>query len=303
MNTIIFNNGERSFEWINFFQPSGEELRLLAENLNILPIYIQDVLQTEHLPKVEQIGSGNCYFLIARVLDPDLGGKNFKKQHEATRKLAIFFKDNQVITIERGTFNWMEEMTSKAKTDLSYSNSFQLVCKLLKQTFKSYDPLILRLGADLDFYESKLFDTEKFPPFARSLYNIRRKAAILKRLFTVSITLKDFLSDYANADPVAQDAIDMFKRIENKIEDLNERSVSLINLNLSVASQRNNEVMRFLTIYSAFFMPLTFFVGIYGMNFDYMPELNWRWGYGFCWVIMIGLAGFHFWWFKKKNWF
>jgi magnesium transporter len=222
--------------------------------------------------------------------------------HEATRKIAIFFKEDQVITIERGTFNWLEEMTSKAGGDNSYSSAFQLVCRLLKQSFRSFEPLILRLGSDLDFYEGKLFDNEKFPPFAKSLYAIRRKAAILKRLFTVSTVLLDFLEDHAKSDPIAQDAIDMYRRIETMIEDINERSVSLINLNLSVSSQRSNEVMRFLTIYSAFFMPLTFLVGVYGMNFQFMPEINWRWGYAFCWFLMIGMAGFHFWWFRRKNW-
>jgi magnesium transporter len=265
-------------------------------------MYIQDILQSEHLPKVEQVGNENCYFLIARVLDQDLGGKDFKLMHEATRKLAIFFKEDQVITIERGTFSWLEEMTSKAGGDNSYSSAFQLVCRLLKQSFRSFEPLILRLGSDLDFYEGKLFDNEKFPPFAKSLYAIRRKAAILKRLFTVSTVLLDFLEDHAKSDPIAQDAIDMYRRIETMIEDVNERSVSLINLNLSVSSQRSNEVMRFLTIYSAFFMPLTFLVGVYGMNFQFMPEINWRWGYAFCWFLMIGMAGFHFWWFRRKNW-
>ena len=274
----------------------------MAENLNISQMYIQDILQSEHLPKVEQVGNENCYFLIARVLDQDLGGKDFKLMHEATRKLAIFFKEDQVITIERGTFNWLEEMTSKAGGDNSYSSAFQLVCRLLKQSFRSFEPLILRLGSDLDFYEGKLFDNEKFPPFAKSLYAVRRKAAILKRLFTVSTVLLDFLEDHAKSDPIAQDAIDMYRRIETMIEDVNERSVSLINLNLSVSSQRSNEVMRFLTIYSAFFMPLTFLVGVYGMNFQFMPEINWRWGYAFCWFLMIGMAGFHFWWFRRKNW-
>jgi len=302
LNNQIFTLRERSFEWINFFQPNEDELKQLAENLGILPIYIQDILQTEHLPKVEQIGEGNYYFMIARVLDPDLGGKDFKLMHEATRKLAIFFKDDQVISIERGQFHWMDEMIAKGKTDFTYTSAFHLVCKLLKQCFKSFEPLILRLGSDLDFYEGTLSDNEKFPPFAKSLYNIRRKASILKRLFAVSHTLEDFLDDFSISDPIAQDAIDMYRRIEAMIEDINERAVSLINLNLAVSSQRSNEVMRFLTIYSAFFMPLTFLVGIYGMNFQFMPELNWKWGYALCWLLMIGLGIFHFVWFKRKKW-
>ncbi len=302
MNTLIFSKEERSFEWLNFFQPDDKELKTLAENLDILPIYIQDILQSEHLPKVEQVGDSNCFFIIARVLDPEMEKKDFNLIHEATRKLAIFLKDDQVISIERGTFKWLEDMTALGKSDQSYGSAFQLVCKLLKQSFRSFEPLILKLGSDLDFFEGKMFENERFPPFAKSLYNIRRKAGLLKRLFSVSIPLVDFLNDRNVGDPIAQDAIDMFKRIETKIEDVNERAVGLINLNLSISSQRSNEVMRFLTIYSAFFMPLTFLVGIYGMNFEFMPELQWKTGYLICWGLMIAIAGFHFIWFRRKKW-
>ena len=302
MNTQIFSKEDRSFEWLNFFQPDDKELKTLAENLDILPIYIQDILQSEHLPKVEQVGDSNCFFIIARVLDPEMEKKDFNLIHEATRKLAIFLKDDQVISIERGTFKWLEDMTALGKSDQSYGSAFQLVCKLLKQSFRSFEPLILKLGSDLDFFEGKMFENERFPPFAKSLYSIRRKAGLLKRLFSVSLPLVDFLNGRNVGDPIAQDAIDMFKRIETKIEDVNERAVGLINLNLSISSQRSNEVMRFLTIYSAFFMPLTFLVGIYGMNFKFMPELQWKTGYLICWGLMIVIAGFHFIWFRRKKW-
>ena len=132
MNTLIFSKEERSFEWLNFFQPDDKELKTLAENLDILPIYIQDILQSEHLPKVEQVGDSNCFFIIARVLDPEMEKKDFNLIHEATRKLAIFLKDDQVISIERGTFKWLEDMTALGKSDQSYGSAFQLVCKLLK---------------------------------------------------------------------------------------------------------------------------------------------------------------------------
>jgi len=302
LNTQIFSKEDRSFEWLNFFQPDDKELKTLAENLDILPIYIQDILQSEHLPKVEQVGDSNCFFIIARVLDPEMEKKDFNLIHEATRKLAIFLKDDQVISIERGTFKWLEDMTALGKSDQSYGSAFQLVCKLLKQSFRSFEPLILKLGSDLDFFEGKMFENERFPPFAKSLYSIRRKAGLLKRLFSVSLPLVDFLNGRNVGDPIAQDAIDMFKRIETKIEDVNERAVGLINLNLSISSQRSNEVMRFLTIYSAFFMPLTFLVGIYGMNFKFMPELQWKTGYLICWGLMIVIAGFHFIWFRRKKW-
>jgi len=302
MHATIFSTNNRKFEWLNFLEPNEKELEQLAKDLKILPIYIQDILQAEHLPKVEPLDEEGCFFMIARVLDPALGGKDFNSIQDATRKLAIFYQPDQVISIERSSYPWMEEMIQKSSNMPADLTALQLVSKMLKQSFRSYEPLLFKLVADLDFYEGKMFDNERFPPFAKSLYAIRRKASILKRLFTVSSPLLEFLQSPSYADPLAQDAVDMFNRIHTLIEDVNERAASLINLNLSISSQRSNEVMRFLTIYSAFFMPLTFLVGIYGMNFKVMPELDWRWGYVFCWVIILGVAGFHFWWFRKKNW-
>lgn len=300
MKTQIFFKETHGFDWINFLEPSEEELNQLSMDFQILPLYIQDILQAEHLPKVETNEEENATFIIARVLDPKLEGKEFKNIPEMTRKLAIFIKDNQIVTIQRTRLEWMEGFIQKQKA--ATKSSFILICSLLKATFRSFEPLISRLNSDLDFFEQKLFENERFPPFAKSLYSLRRKASLLKRLFELSNDLTDYIQDNGQSEPVAQDAFDMFNRISTQLEDLNERSSGLINMNLAISSQRSNEVMRFLTIYSAFFMPLTFLVGIYGMNFEFMPELNWKWGYIGCWILMLFLAGFHYWWFRKKRW-
>jgi magnesium transporter len=137
---------------------------------------------------------------------------------------------------------------------------------------------------------------------ARSLYGLRRKSSILKQLFTVSDPLAEFLATEVPGDPIAQDALDMYQRIKTLADDLNERVTGLINLNLAIAGQRNNDVMRFLTVYSAFFMPLTFLVGVYGMNFKFMPELDKPWAYTLIWIVMLCITGLHFWWFRRKRW-
>lgn len=302
MNRQVFARTERSFEWLHYLEPDEKELQQLAENLGLLPIFIQDILQAEHLPKVEAFGTGGCFFMIARVLDPALGNKDFNSIQEATRKLAIVVEENRIITIQRASFPWLDDLIHHAHTWPHNLSPFQLVCKLLKHCFRSYEPALFKLGSDLEFFEGKLFENERFPPFAKSLYAIRRKGSILKRLLTVSSPLVEFLQSGEKADPLAQDALDMFQRIQTLADDANERAAGLINLNLSISSQRSNEVMRFLTIYSAFFMPLTFLVGIYGMNFRFMPELDWQWGYAFCWGLMLGVAGFHFLWFRRKKW-
>ncbi len=302
MQITVYSIDNRPFEWIHYSEPTEAELFSLSEDLGLSQLYIQDVLQAEHLPKVEPIGNENCYFLIARTLDPSLGKREFNGIPEVTRKVAIFLEPSRLVTIQRASSPWLTDLITKAPGFPQNLSAFQVVTKILKETFRSFEPLLLDLGSDLEFFEGKLFENERFPPFAKGLYAIRRKASVLKRLFLVSVPLVEFIEEYGPPDPVAQDALDMYKRIHTLVEEINERAAGLINLNLSISSQRSNEVMRFLTLYSAFFMPLTFLVGIYGMNFRWMPELDWTWGYLACWVLMLGIAGFHWWWFRRKKW-
>lgn len=77
---------------------------------------------------------------------------------------------------------------------------------------------------------------------------------------------------------------------------------NLLNLTVSLAAQRTNDVMRVLTVFSVFFMPLTFIVGIYGMNFDFMPELRQKWGYPGVMILMAVVTGIIYTWFKRKKW-
>ena len=302
MRTQIFSKAERPFDWFDIHSPDEAELELLAAELNIPGIYIQDILQAEHLPKTETIGEDDTVFLIARAIDPGNGKLEFNSIKEISNKIAIYYSHDRIITIHRRHFPWLEELIRKSHSYPLDTSPFRVVSSILKQSFRSFEPALFRMNADLEFYESKLLESEQTPPLARSLYGVKRKASVLQQLFTVSGSLAEFLKSPENPDPIAQDAYDMFQRINTLAEDVNERAASLINLNLAISGQRNNDVMRFLTVYSAFFLPLTFLVGIYGMNFEFMPELKHPMGYAATWILILLTTGFHLWWFRRKKW-
>jgi len=81
-----------------------------------------------------------------------------------------------------------------------------------------------------------------------------------------------------------------------------ENVTNLLNIYLSLSAQKTNDVMKVLTIFSVFFMPLTFIVGVYGMNFDFMPELRYQWSYPILLVTMFVFSAIIYWWFKRKKW-
>ena len=99
-----------------------------------------------------------------------------------------------------------------------------------------------------------------------------------------------------------EDMRDYQLRLETEADELHDNINNLVSLYISLSSQKTNEVMRILTVFSAFFLPLTFIVGVYGMNFQYMPELTHKWGYPGIILLMVVITISIFQWFKRKNW-
>jgi magnesium transporter len=91
-------------------------------------------------------------------------------------------------------------------------------------------------------------------------------------------------------------------RLQTSTKHIIDNVGNLLNIYISLSSQRTNEVVRVLTLFSVFFMPLTFIAGIYGMNFDFMPELRWHYGYLSAMLFMTFVTVIIFWWFKRKGW-
>jgi len=87
------------------------------------------------------------------------------------------------------------------------------------------------------------------------------------------------------------------------METLREIIYGMFDIYLSSMSNRMNEIMKVLTVFATIFIPLTFLVGVYGMNFKFMPELEWKWSYPILWLFMIGVAGSMLWYFRRKKWF
>jgi magnesium transporter len=101
---------------------------------------------------------------------------------------------------------------------------------------------------------------------------------------------------------VAQDTMELQVKAITQYEQMEDSLTHLLEIYISLQSQRADEVMRVLTVFSAFFLPLTFIVGVYGMNFDHMPELHWKYGYAVCLGIMFTVFATIYIWFKRKNW-
>jgi magnesium transporter len=123
----------------------------------------------------------------------------------------------------------------------------------------------------------------------------------IKRLLQLNSEVFDELSRELPGVAQTNDIKDRLSRMILDFEDVLENTMSLMNTFISLNGKKNNDVMRLLTVISMFFMPLTFLVGVYGMNFENMPELQWKYGYIAVWAVMVLTVIWIFWWFRRKK--
>jgi magnesium transporter len=134
------------------------------------------------------------------------------------------------------------------------------------------------------------------------LYQIKRMSLISKKLLLFSQEAVSSIKLHEQDGAVLQDARDLHIKLLNIYDQIHEDVSNLVNFYLSISAQKTNDVIKVLTIFSVFFMPLTFVVGIYGMNFEHMPELKSSWGYPGVLASMLLISVLIYSWFRRKKW-
>lgn len=176
-----------------------------------------------------------------------------------------------------------------------------LILYIINQILYSYEHPINFLANKIDQLEHSIFLKGGSGLSIENLYFEKSKARLTKKILLITQTVInqfELSEEYASSHRDLKDSIvDLILRTEEIVEDSN----SLLNSYMSYTAQKSNDVMKLLTVFSAFFLPLTFIAGIYGMNFKYMPELENHYGYFMVWASMILISVGIYIWFKKKG--
>jgi magnesium transporter len=287
------------FRWLDIVNPSLEELQNVAAEFSLHPTSVQDCLDPDHLPKVEEFE--HFLFIITRIFDQEQKSDADTIQ-EVSRKIAIFCGKDFIITIHRSEQPFLKILHEKNVLQNKCKNVMHLLYLIMNKVIQSYEQTEDLLAAEIDLYESKIFLKSRVPKLLKSLYQIKRKSSVISRILFLSKSIVHKLQEGERRDPLYRDVLDNFIQIETGYDQINEQINNLLSLYLSISAQRTNEVIRVLTIFSVFFMPLTFIVGIYGMNFKVMPEIDWQYGYAYAIVLMIAVTLAIYFWFKRKGW-
>ncbi len=285
--------------WVDVTDPDLEEIQRIATEQGLHQHFVQDCLEPEHLPKIED--SGDSLFIILRVYDtgcaPDAATAT-----ELTRKLALFIRDKTLVTIHRAELPHMFNYYDIAKLS-KITSTQKLLISLCKSCVLTYDKALEDAEKILETIDGELQTRRTSEASLIKLHETRRKLSTLKRLLWHTSAVIQRLPTVERGLKASMQ--DLRETSEGQLffaDELLEEANSLLNLQFSLASQKNNETIRLLTIFSAFFMPLTFIVGIYGMNFRDMPELQHPYGYSAVWFIMFSVVVAIWSWFKHKRW-
>ncbi len=299
MAIVIFENKEQMLTWVDVTAPSSTELTELSKTYDLNHFALSACLQPDHLPKHEDIEG--THFIITRVLMPIRSGRSVSIQSIST-KIAFFYRPGLLITIHRIPHDFIQDVRMRFFDKGQFKLVESIVAKLLWHILHSYELPAVGLSTELDEFENMVFSQNLTPQMLLELYQIKRKALMSKKLLLFSQeAISSVKLPVAKADDL-QDSRDLHLKLLNIYDQIHEDVSNLVNFYLSISAQKTNDVIKVLTIFSVFFMPLTFVAGIYGMNFDYMPELKMRYGYPLLLGIMVLLSCGIYLWFRKKRW-
>ncbi|HUR28969.1 MAG TPA: magnesium/cobalt transporter CorA [Planctomycetota bacterium] len=278
-----------------------QTIEALGEIFGLHRLALEDVLSGHQRPKVEHYGA--VLFIVVRM--PEQG------EHLDTDQLSLFLGENFLVSFQTrpgDCFDPVREHLRSATGRLSTHGADYLAYRLLDLTVDSFFPLLESLGERIEQLEDEVLlkpTNDAIPRIhevKRELLTLRRatwpqREAINSLLRETNPLIKDETRVYLN------DCYDHTVQLMDLLETYRELSSSLLEVWLSSVSNRMNEVMKVLTIISTIFMPLTFIVGVYGMNFTHMPEIDTWWGYPAVLLLMAVIAVSMLIGFKRKGWF
>jgi len=289
--------------WLDIIDPSTRGLKQIAKEYGLHPTSVEDCLDPTHLPKHEKIGP--VTFIIVRGFD-ETAIPDADTVQEITRKIAIFVGQNFVITVHRKDQPFMKTLRDRWQDPTLECTRTKsgFLSELMSAVIYSYDRPIDQATTDFEALEEQIFKPTPPPDVIERGYYLKRKASVFKRMLRMTSDLLPKISAFHETPngPMLQDLKEGSDSLFFYADELSENLNNLLNLHVSLSSQKTNEVVRILTIFSVFFLPLNLIAGVYGMNFEHMPELKHVFGYPTALAGMFLVAAGIYFWFKKKGW-
>ena len=291
--------------WINVDGLSdAETLESLLDRFGIHPLVMEDVTSLEQRPKLEDYG--NYLFAVLKMLTLDE-----KTGRLLSEQVSIILGDRFVLSLQEDVgdlFDPVRERLRTGKGKLRKMGSDALAYSLVDAVVDGYFSILEKLGDQVDALEEELVASPGRQTL-HTLHDLKRELVFLRHSIW---PLRELIGNLERGEspllgeqlaPYLRDLYDHTVQVLETVESLRETLSGMLDIYLSSISNRMNEIMKVLTIISTLFIPLTFIAGVYGMNFRFMPELEWRWGYAAIWGVMVAVSAAMLRYFHRKGWF
>lgn len=290
------------FVWVALREPDTAALAEMQRQFGLHPLAVEDACVGHQRPKIEEYG--DCLFVVLHMIE--IEGATLR-----VGEVDIFASHNYVVSVRRGVEKGFEDVRARCEREpeLLRHGSRYVLYALMDAVVDRYFPVIHRLENELEDVEESIFATDGSPRT-----NIQALYALKRRLMTIKHAVAPLLEAVSNLSgaraPAAltgireyfRDIYDHLQRLNQAIDSARDTVATATQVSFSMITLQENETMKRLAAYAALVAVPTMIVGIYGMNFDHMPELHWRFGYPLVLGVMTALDVYLFYRLRKAKW-
>ncbi len=275
----------------------------IGEHFDLHPLVLEDIVNTNQRPKYEDYG--DYVYIVLKMLY--FNGNNDEIKAE---QVSIIIGQGFIISFqeeEGDVFNPVRERIRNSKGRIRKMGTDYLAYALLDAIIDNYFIILEKLGEMIEDMEEELVK-DPSPGTLRIIHKLKTETIFLRksvwplREVINSLERKESSLIRENTIPFLRDLYDHTIQVIDSVETFRDLISGMLDIYLSSISNKMNSIMKVLTIIATIFIPLTFIAGIYGMNFKFMPELEWQWSYPFIWAVMIFIFVGMLFYFKRKDW-
>jgi magnesium transporter len=289
--------------WIGLFEPTEEEFDSVRREFDLHELAVEDALNAHQRPKLEVYG--DTLFIVLRTA-------TYREPDEISfGEIHLFVGDTFVVSVRHGEHGGLHEIRERLeeRPDLLRCGVGSVVHAIADKVVDDYGPVITNLDIDITELEAQAFGDEAVKDITRRIYRLKRQtiefhratAPLIEPMFRLGEGRYPLI-DHSQLRPYFRDVYDHLVRTVQQIDSFRELLTSILEANLTQVSVRQNEQMRQISAWAAIIAVPTLIAGIYGMNFDHMPELHWQYGYPGALALMLILSvGLHRF-FRRIDW-
>ncbi len=290
------------FVWVELHDAPANEINDLERLFGLHPLAVEDAAKGHQRPKIEEYG--DSLFAILHIVEPD--NREFR-----VGELAIFAGRNYLVSVRNLAQRDLQEVRSRfeQEPDMLRQGPGYVLYALMDSVVDGYFPLLDTLEEELDSIEARIFAPEGAPrENIEALYLLKQRLMLMKHAVA---PLLEGVSNLSGARVPAlcsqlavyfRDVYDHLQRLNQTADSIRDSVATAVSVNLSMVTLQENETMKRLAAYAALLAVPTMIAGIYGMNFEHMPELKWRYGYELSLLVMAGIDVYLFFRFKRARW-